>query len=307
MRTTAKASLAFVVMLFAWRMGAGTDSSVATIRSISVLGAGSTLEVEVVASKPVETRTQSITGPDRLIIDFPNAIPDGKLHEIKVGRGELVKIRVGRFSENPPMTRVVLDLRSPQPFQLFPSGKTVIVKLAAAPGNQSQPSAASVPAPAPAPIAPPRKVEVSFSHGKLRVWADKASLAEVLAEVHRRTGADITMPPGAGQEPIIADIGPAPAREVMATLLNGSPFNFVMVGSDNDPSQLRGIFLTLRQGGGGDNAVTYPAVVVGQQQPGPDQAMAPPDNNENPPEAAPNPEPYMAPNQPQPEETPPPQ
>jgi len=124
-------------------------------------------------------------------------------------------------------------------------------------------------------------------------------LAEVLAEVHRRTGADITMPPGAGQEPIIADLGPAPAREVMATLLNGSPFNFVMVGSDNDPSQLRGIFLTLRQGAGGDNPVTYPAVVVGQQQPGPDQAMAPPDNNENPPEAAPNPEPDMAPNQPQ--------
>jgi len=132
----------------------------------------------------------------------------------------------------------------------------------------------------------------------------QASLAEVLAEVHHRTGADITMPPGAGQEPIIADLGPAPAREVMATLLNGSPFTRDGWFRQRSFATAR-IFLTLRQGAGGDNPVTYPAVVVGQQQPGPDQAMAPPDNNENPPEAAPNPEPDMAPNQPQqPEEAP---
>ena len=307
MRTAAKAALAFAVMLFAWRMQAGTDSSAATIRSVSVLGAGSSLEVEVVASRPIQPQAQIITGPDRLILDFPNAVPDIKLHTVSVGRGELKQVRVGRFSDNPPVTRVVLDLKSAQAYQLFPSGKTVVVKLAAAPVNQSQPGMpAAASAPAPAPTAPPRKVEVSYSHGKLRIWANKATLSEVLAEVHRNTGAEMTMPPGAGQERIVADIGPAPAREVMATLLNGSPFNFVIIGSDNDPSQLRGIFLTTRQAGGGDNGVTYPAVAVEQQQQGPDQAMASPDI-ETPPEAVPNnTEPDMAP-QPQPEETPPPQ
>jgi len=80
----------------------------------------------------------------------------------------------------------------------------------------------------------------------------------------------MTIPPGAGQDPIIADIGPAPARDALATLLNGSPFNFVIIGTDNDPSQLRGVFLTLRQGGSGDSGMSYPAVQAAQVRQIPD-------------------------------------
>src|SRR3954463_2075474 len=98
MKTAARAGLAFALMLFAGRVQAGTDSSAATIRSVSVLGAGSTLEVEVVASRPIQPQTQTITGPDRLILDFSNAIPDGKLRTVKVDRGELKQVRVGKFS-----------------------------------------------------------------------------------------------------------------------------------------------------------------------------------------------------------------
>ena len=255
MRPAAKAGLVFAVMLCAWRMEAGVGASAtklspatATIRRVSVLGAGSTVEVEVVASQPVQPQTLVITGPDRLVLDFPNALPDSALRNVNVGRGELKGIRVGKFSSDPPITRVVLDLKSPQPFQLFPAGKSVIVKLAAAPTVQAQPGspvAASVPAPAP--VAPARKVEVSYGHGQLRVWANKATLAEVMEEIHRRTGATLTMPPGSGQEQIVAELGPASPRQVLAELLNGSPFNFVIVGADSDPSQLRGIFLTTRQ------------------------------------------------------------
>jgi hypothetical protein len=307
LKTTAKAALAFAVMLFAWRMQAGTDSSAATIRSVSVLGAGSTLEVEVVASKPIQPQAQTITGPDRLILDFPNAVPDAKLRNINVDKGELKQVRVGKFSSNPPVTRVVLDLKSPQPYQLFPAGKTVIVKLAAAPAGQSQANTTAASGQPPAPAPRPRKVEVNFSNGKLKIWADKATLAEVLTEVHHKTGAEVTIPPGAGQDPIVADLGPAPAREVLAKLLYGSPFNFVIIGSDNDPSQLRGIFLTSRQGGSGDSGMSYPAVQAAQVGQIPDQAMSTPETD-NPPEAAPtNTEPDMAPNQPAqpPQDTPP--
>ena len=306
MKTTAKAALAFAVMLFAWRMQAGTDSSAATIRSVSVLGAGNTLEVEVVASKPIQPQTQTITGPDRLILDFPNAVPDAKLRNVNVDKGELKQVRVGRFSSNPPVTRVVLDLKSAQPYQLFPAGKTVIVKLAAPPANQSQPNTpAAVSAPAP----PPRKLEVSFANGKLKIWADKATLAEVLTEINRNTGAEVIIPPGTGQEPIVADLGPAPAREVLSQLLYGSTFNFVIIGSDNDPSQLRGIFLTLRQGGSGDSGMSYPAVQAAQARQIQEPAMSAPEADIPPPEASPNnAEPEMAPNQPaQPEENAPPQ
>jgi len=76
----------------------GTDSSAATIRSVSVLGAGSTLEVEVVASRPIQPQAQNHHRTDRLILDFPNAVPDAKLRTVNVDRGELKQVRVGRFS-----------------------------------------------------------------------------------------------------------------------------------------------------------------------------------------------------------------
>ena len=307
MKPAAKAGLAFAVMLCAWRMDAGVGASATkygpvptTIRRVTVLGAGATLEVEVVASQPVQPQTLVITGPDRLVLDFPNALPDSTLRNVNVGRGELKGIRVGRFSSDPPITRVVLDLKSPQPFQLFPAGKSVIVKLAAAPAIQSQPgapAAASVPAPA----VPAKKVDVSYSRGELRVWANKATLAEVMDEIHRRTGAALTMPPGSGQEQIVADLGPAAPRVVLAELLNGSPFNFVIIGADSDPSRLRGIFLTTRQGGIVDSGVSYPATVAGRVSREPDQAMAAaPDNDVPPPEPPPaNPDQEMVPNQPE--------
>ena len=232
-------------------LGAGAQN-IATIRNVSVFGVGGNVEVEVVASQPVTPRAQVITGPDRLILDFPNSLPGDKLRNVSVERGELKGVRVGRFSATPPVTRVVLDLKSAQPYQIFPSGKTVIVKLAAPKGAAAALVQTSMPAAAVAmqPTAPPPpKVQVDFANGKLKIWANKASLADVLAEVRHRTGAELVVPPGAAQEQVVADLGPAPARDVLSALLNGSPFNFVMVGSDHDSSQLRGIFLTMRNGG----------------------------------------------------------
>jgi AMIN domain len=280
----------------------------ATIRSVSVLGAGSNPEVEILGTAPLSPTALVITGPDRLVIDFPNAVPGAHLRTIEVNRGELKAVRVGRFSDQPPVTRVVLDLKGPQPYQLFPSGKSVIVKLHSA----ANPPTAAAMAPAPAaPVVvekPAPKVEVDFKNGELKIWANRATLAEVLNEVHRRTGAELSMPPGAGQDPIVANLGPAPARDVLASLLNGSKFNFVMVSSDRDPSQLRGIFLTLR-GSGPDTSISYPAVTastastdsgmqaVQQYEPPPDQAPMQPET------AAPTDNSAPAP----PDENPPPQ
>jgi hypothetical protein len=149
------------------------------------------------------------------------------------------------------VTRVVLDLKTQQPFQVFTSGKTVIVKLS----TDETPPLAVLNGPAmvstfqpvpPQPAQPPKKLAVEFKNGKLSIWSDKATLAEVLNEVHRRTGADIPIPSGAQQEQVVANFGPGPAREVLASLLNGSRFNFIMVGSARNPADLRSVLLTPR-------------------------------------------------------------
>jgi hypothetical protein len=103
--------------------------AVPSIRKVQVLHTQGQVEIEIEASGSVVPRTNVITNPDRLIVDFVNAVPGAQLRNQTVSRGEVKGLRVGLFSSDPPVTRVVLDLNSPQPYQVFPSGRTVIVKV----------------------------------------------------------------------------------------------------------------------------------------------------------------------------------
>jgi hypothetical protein len=258
----------------------------ATIRHLSLGNSGT--EVEIQSSQPVKPQIQLITGPDRLVVDFPNALPGDDLHGITTGRGDLKSVRVGLFAKNPPVTRVVLDLKGPQTYQLFPSGNTLLVKLGSGalgsgtmgsgktkpavtkpvvqPAPVSTPQASALPAPPPA--KPEPKVEVRYENGRMSIWANRATLAEVLFEVHRKTGADVPIPAGAQQEIVVTSIGPAPVREVLASLLNGSQFNFIVVGYDGEPGKLKSLILTPRgQGGALQPMITYTQPAVAQSEP----------------------------------------
>ncbi len=285
---------------------------------------GNNVELEILASEPVTPQSQVVTAPNRLVIDFPNAQPGSELHSLNVNRGDVKNVRVGLFSTNPPVTRVVLDLTAMATYHIYPSGKSVIIKFDAkldAKSNAtiggtghlqtvsslSSSSSRAAPVviseddmPLTLPIQPKARVEVHFNRGMLSIHVDQGTLAEVLNEVHRQTGADIPIPPGAQQEQIVADIGPAPAREAMAALLNGSHFNFVIVGSDHDPNELHSVLLTSKQGGamptGGDVAQEYSAT----NQPPPEpvqggQVMQPSEPADDTPPPAPETEPEPPP------------
>jgi hypothetical protein len=92
-------------------------------------------------------------------------------------------------------------------------------------------------------------LDVSYHDGLLSIRAYKASLSEVLFAVHQRTGAEVAISAGAEQEPVVADIGPAPAPAVLAQLLNGSRFNFLILSAANDPRMLDRVILSPRAEG----------------------------------------------------------
>ncbi|MGA9801164.1 MAG: AMIN domain-containing protein [Terriglobales bacterium] len=257
----------------------------ATVESVKVTSTGSGASVEIATSQPVALRSQVITDPDRLILDFPNAQAAGDLRTKLLNQGEIKGYRVARFSENPPTTRVVIDLNSPQHYQIFPDGKTIIVKLRSDEQQAAAKAHLDNVAYTPAPPKPVQKMQVEYVDGRLHISADHASLAEVLGEVQRQTGTDIPIPPGAAQEQIIANIGPLPIREALVSLLNGSHFNFILVDSETEPGKLKSVILTYR-GAGGISQPTVAApeqpVVQIQPEPEPPQPM---------PEAQPEPQP----------------
>ena len=101
-----------------------SPASAATIRRVNILGAGQNIEVEITANQPLNPTAQEVKNPERLVIDFPDALPAGELRNISVNRGEVKAVRVGLLTKTPPVTRVVIDLESSRHYQLFPWGKT---------------------------------------------------------------------------------------------------------------------------------------------------------------------------------------
>ena len=245
-------------------LASGQSATPATIDHVALLGGNENVEVEIKASRRIVPQLRVLTGPARLVIDFPSSVPARTLRNVSASRGQVKSIRVGLFASNPPTTRIVVDLKSPQQYELFPSGKSVIVKFhpdtKTAAGLNTSPVKLTSPIAAPIqPSGPATKVEIEIRNGKLTIVANNATLAEVLYEVHRKTGADIPIPSGAERDQVTGNFGPGPAREVMASLLNGSRFNFILVASDSDPSQLRSVVLTARGDAGSQTTAYVPA------------------------------------------------
>jgi hypothetical protein len=104
-------------------------------------------------------------------------------------------------------------------------------------------SGASAIATEPVPVAAPA-AKVTYKAGLLTISAENVSLSDVLHEVSAKTGAAIDFPNGSATEPVFTNIGPGPVRDILATLLNGTKFNYVMLGSENSSNTLDKIVLT---------------------------------------------------------------
>jgi len=215
----------------------------AEVQRVRVLNAAANqLEIEIQTSQPIAPKTQEVSDPTRLVVDFPQATPGPQLRSVAVNRGDVKGIRVGLFSSQPPTTRVVLDLGGPVNYQVLPSGKSVILKFgAAAVADASANGAAGVVA---VPEPPKPKVEVTYNNGQLHILSDRASLADVLNEIHKQTGAEVMVPPGADQEKVFSELGPASPKEVLNSLLTGTSYNFILIGSSENPNSLERVLVS---------------------------------------------------------------
>ncbi len=171
------------------------------VQHVAVLGSGQAIEVEIQASGAVVPQSQMITGPDRIVVDFPGALPAAELRNLNVNRGALKTIRAGLFSSNPPVTRVVLDLTEPQSYQIFSVRNVVMLKVGPVKtaGNKVTDASLALVSSGTTSAPPPKPpMEVTFQNGLLRIHTERATLAQVLFEVQRQTGAEIAIPAGAG-------------------------------------------------------------------------------------------------------------
>jgi hypothetical protein len=87
---------------------------------------------------------------------------------------------------------------------------------------------------------------VRYESGKLTVAAHGATLHRVLEVISQRTGTAIESAPGFGAGQVYVELGPATVQEVLTDLLNGSPANYLMVGSRSNPGFVERLIILAR-------------------------------------------------------------
>jgi hypothetical protein len=104
------------------------------------------------------------------------------------------------------------------------------------------------------PATPP---QVSFQGGQLTISAQNSTLGDILKAVRAQTGATIDLP-GTAPERVVGHFGPGLPRDVLASLLNGSHFNYLLLGSPTDSAALDRVILMAKSGSSADSAPAAP-------------------------------------------------
>ncbi|HTZ83974.1 MAG TPA: hypothetical protein VMB66_12325 [Candidatus Acidoferrales bacterium] len=91
---------------------------------------------------------------------------------------------------------------------------------------------------------PPR---VTYTNDQLTIVAPNSTLSDILRAVRKETGAEIDVP--VAPERVVTTLGPGPARDVLSDLLNGSRFNYVLLGAPGNETVLTRVVLVPKSNG----------------------------------------------------------
>lgn len=82
------------------------------------------------------------------------------------------------------------------------------------------------------------QVVVTYENGELTILAKNVSLKRILQDICTRMGASLDFSPEVADESVFVALGPAPAKEVINSLLAGSQLNYALARPADAPNEL---------------------------------------------------------------------
>jgi len=127
------------------------------VEKVSVHSQQGALKVEIQASGRLAYETRILSNPTRLVIDLPQSVLATRQRSVPVTHNLVAGLRMAQFQAEPPVTRVVVDLKDVIPYEVNPTPEGLQVTL----GVSTAAAAALEPSPAESEPAKPEPVMVA--------------------------------------------------------------------------------------------------------------------------------------------------
>jgi type IV pilus assembly protein PilQ len=212
-----KPAVAKPVQESAPKVASETAVKPAVVTDVQVVRQAEGLNVEIEANGPVVAKASRLYSPARVMIDVENSVPSGRNRSIEVNSDEVKDVRLARFSDAPPVTRIVVDLAASREYELANEGNKVVLKVHAPKAAQkAAPAAVKHDAVAAKEQAPKPVVAAATEKEKSAKAAPVKHVEPVVAKVSKP--AVVKQP-----EPVVAKVVPAAAKETKPTVAEVKP------------------------------------------------------------------------------------
>jgi N-acetylmuramoyl-L-alanine amidase len=106
-----------------------TPLVISKVQDIAYDEEGGYPQLNIVADNPVEYKTFTLDNPDRMVIDIMDSIVDTDFEAKEINKGDIIRVRIGQFSSEPSIVRVVVDLKDQKKAKVVQSGDKKSISL----------------------------------------------------------------------------------------------------------------------------------------------------------------------------------
>jgi len=193
-----------------------------------------------------------LTSPDRVVLDIPNSVLEGRPRTIGINSNGVKDVRIARFQDDPPTTRIVVDMAAVRDFDVLPSGNRLVLRLNGTAAAPAPPAVTTTLAVAPS------QPRTAVPQGPAPVVSPAADVAS--PQIQPRAAVPQGVQPAAINAALLAQAGaPAPGAAAGVTNCTGGRYTGEPIGLNFKDLDLKDFFRVIQEISG-LNVVLDPAV-----------------------------------------------